>query len=191
MLHWTQLSPRAETTFPCAPIYATRRPIIELRRGAALPGVCCGRQAERCQRSGSQFEARIPGSTLSPLPWHHPCPPVLHAQLCQTQQLAIAPPHHGGAEPAPPHGATSGAAQHGAMCAQHTLESMPIWFSSRGAREVTTSKSAPAHQQGHSVSMWECSDTALRPLIVSFLLSFLGFYILWTRAQCHVDTCGL
>jgi hypothetical protein len=51
------------------------------------------------------------------------------------------PPTHGGAEPAPAHGAASGAAQHSAMCAQHTLKSMPIWFSSR--------------EQGHSVSMWE------------------------------------
>jgi hypothetical protein len=24
-----------------------------------------------------------------------------------------------------------------------------------------------------------------------FSLSFLGIYILWTRAQCYLDTCGL
>jgi hypothetical protein len=36
-----------------------------------------------------------------------------------------------------------------------------------------------------------CSDAALRPLIFSFFLSFLGIYILWTHAQCLLDTCGL
>ena len=33
-----------------------------------------------------------------------------------------------------------------------------------------------------------CSDTALCPLIFSF---FLGIYVLWTHAQCLLDTCGL
>ena len=38
---------------------------------------------------------------------------------------------------------------------------------------------------------YKCSDAALRPLTFSFFLSFLGIYILWTRAQCLLDTCGL
>ena len=44
---------------------------------------------------------------------------------------------------------------------------------------------------GKAVTVTQCSDAALRPLIFSFFLSFLGIYILWTRAQCLLDTCGL
>ena len=42
-----------------------------------------------------------------------------------------------------------------------------------------------------AAALQTCSDAALRPLIFSFFLSFLGIYILWTHAQCLLDTCGL
>ena len=141
--------PGAGSTFPCAPIDARRRLIVShTRRRAAPQGVCGRRRAERRPRGGSQFEARIPGSTLTPFPCTIPARPSCIAAL-PNATAGNRPPPHGGAEPAPPHGAASGAAQRGAMCVVVALKSMPIWFSSRGAREVITSMPAPAHQQGH------------------------------------------
>ena len=150
----TMHGPGAGSTFPCAPIDAGRGLVVgHAGRGAAPRGVCGRRRAERRPRSRAEFESRIPAFTPSPLPWHHPCPPLLQSTVLPNgpSSTCVRPPTHGSTDPAPPQGAnTSGAAQRGARCVVVVLKSMLIWFSSRGAREVTTSMSAPAHQQGHS-----------------------------------------
>ena len=85
--------PGAGSTFPCAPIDARRRLIVShTRRRAAPQGVCGRRRAERRPRGGSQFEARIPGSTLTPLPLHHPCPPVMHSSFAKRNSWQSPPP---------------------------------------------------------------------------------------------------
>ena len=89
VLHSHHARPRSgEQMFPCAPIDARRRPIVELRR------VCGRRRAERCQGSRAEFESRIPAFTPSPLPWHHPCPPLLQSSVAQWTEFNMRTPPH-------------------------------------------------------------------------------------------------
>ena len=150
---------------PCtAPEHGAQSPVPLSMPGAGsswvmrgvgrLPGVCAvvgGRSGVRGVGPSSNRAPPVPPSPPFPCTIH--ARPSCIAGLPPASGKPIAPPHTGAQKPAPPHGAASGAAQRGAMCALHTLKSMPIWFSSRDARDVTTSKSAPAHQQGHSVSV--------------------------------------
>ena len=95
--------PGAWSTIPCAPIDAGRGLVVgHAGRGAAPRGVCGRRRAERRPRSRSQFESRTPGSTLTPLPLHHPCPPLLHSRVATRIRQTNRPPTHGGAETSTP-----------------------------------------------------------------------------------------
>jgi hypothetical protein len=70
-------------------------------------------------------------------------------------------------------------------------QSQVHWRKSKSVRGGLVARGACAQCAQPQDRGCACSDTALRPLIFSFFLSFLGIYILWTRALCHVDTCGL